>query len=180
MLKKSLHYLIRCSFLLLIICTLITMSSCRETPEDYFLFLKRSCEYDVVAYKNGRKISECVLCLDYGDNKSKVKMDLTYPKALDTCKIEVTFSPDSEEYLYNGIQLPSESIPSLWREIYELFIPGNAVISMQNENGSTHIETSKEKDAENIFYTLDKNGFPTEIKHGDLRIETNIRNSEEN
>ena len=37
-----------------------------------------------------------------------------------------------------------------------------------------------ENDAENIFYTLDKNGFPTEIKHGDLRIETNIRNSEEN
>lgn len=171
MLKKNLHYLIRCSFLLMIICAALVFNSCHETAEDYFLFLKSDCEYSLTVYVDEERVAECNFCLIYGDGKSEGEMAFTYPEPLKTSKVSVKFSGDGEEYIYNGKELEGYAIPPLWREVYELFLPCESVMAARNTGGVTVIEASRENDGKSIFYTLNGDGNPTEIRHGNIKVE---------
>lgn len=178
MLKKSLHYLIRCSFLLMIICLLTMTCSCSEKAEDYFLFLKKSCVYSVCISLDDSKIAEGYLDISFDNEQTNAKFTPTYPAAIGNGKVTVFFSPDSEEYIFDGSKLDSQSIPKLWREIYGLFIPQGSILSMKTESGYTVIETSNENYGESILYLLCSDGTLSEIRHGNLKININQINTE--
>jgi len=171
MLKKSLHYLIRCSFLLVIICSCFSFNSCLNDTEDYFLFLKKSRDYNLKIYIDEDEVAGCLLKLTYDGGKSEGEMIFNFPESLEECNVSVLFCNEGNEFLYNGEKLDRERIPVFWHEIYKLFLPGESVISTQVIDGATVIEVSKENDGENILYKLDKNGLPTEIIHGNIKID---------
>ena len=129
MLKKSLHYLIRCSFLLaIIICLNICFNSCNEKQEDYFSFLKKDQAYSIEVFKEGQIVLGCDLFLTYRDGKSDVLMNFTYPAALSTSNISIRFNTDGIKYFFAEEELESKNIPMLWKDVYELFLPEGDIV----------------------------------------------------
>lgn len=180
MLKKNLHYLIRCSFLLvLIICLCLSFNSCTDKPEDYFAFLRQDAEYDASVYKNSRLILGGGIEVSFTGEKSDFSMTFTYPRALASGNVGIRICEDDGCLSLLGEQLPKESIPSLWRDIYTLFTPCENILSAKNIDGSTVIEGRFDENGESVLYTLTSDGALNKIEFGSLLIVLNQSDKED-
>lgn len=173
MLKKSLQYLIRCSFLLAFvtcICLSSLLNSCQsKKTEDIFSFLKKNATYSLTVKRNEKIILTCSVTLTY--EKDSPQATLAFAEASTLNKAGVTFLC-SEDYSYFVIDkdpLQDFTTPPILTEICSLLFPPADAVSVTSNRSACTIEaiTSSQKA---VTYILSNDGSLSEIRSYDLTL----------
>ena len=98
-----------------------------------------------------------------------ISFSFTYPESLKNAEVSVCFSESNIRYFFGQEELPSESIPDLWHEIYLLFTPDGEILSAKKTDTSTVIEIRHNEATRT--YTLNNEGKLKEIKSETIKID---------
>lgn len=164
MLKKSLHFFIRCTISIILITAFLTLDSCSDKPEDYLSFLDGSQNFTVTLCRNDKEIAVLRINTHSGTaNGDTVTLRFEAPKALSGTI--VTYSAESTSFVYEGIALSDTAVPELWRRIPYMLSKDKTVKSVSTADGITVIIADGENGE--VEYRLDGKGYLVEISCSD-------------
>lgn len=178
MLKKSLQYLIRCSFLLAfttVICLSSLLCSCKtQSNDDIFAFLRTNAAYSITVKQNDETILSCTITVTFENNTQSSILTFEDTSPLKKSGVSFFCSQTESYFIMDQTPLKEFKSPNIYKDVCRLFFPPTDVVSVTSNrsNSSCTIEAVTSSQSA-VSYTLSSSGDLCEISSNDLTITVN-------
>lgn len=178
MLKKSLQYLIRCSFLLAfttVICLSSLLCSCEiQSNDDIFAFLKTNAAYSITVKQNDDMILSCTVTVTFENNTQTSILTFEDSSTLNGAGVSFFCSQTESYFIMDQTPLKDFKSPAVFKDICCLFFPPTDAVSVtSNKSNSACTIEAVTSSQSAVSYTLSSSGDLCEISSNDLTITVN-------